>query len=48
MVTVTGGMFTMGGKDGAIDGDPAGDANRDECPHQVTVSSFSIGQYEVN
>ncbi len=42
MVEVDGGTFTMG----AIDGDP--DANDNELPtHQVTLSSFAIGQTEV-
>ena len=43
MVSVEGGMFMMGAT--AEQGDDAGD---DEKPaHQVTVSSFSIGKYEV-
>jgi formylglycine-generating enzyme required for sulfatase activity len=40
MVTIPGGTFTMG--------DTFGDGYSDEKPtHQVTVSSFSIGKYEV-
>jgi formylglycine-generating enzyme required for sulfatase activity len=41
MVRVAGGTFTMGS--------PADDADRytDETPHQVTLSAFYIGKYEV-
>jgi formylglycine-generating enzyme required for sulfatase activity len=43
MVYVEGGTFTMGATP-----EQGRDANRDEKPaHQVTVSSFSIGKYEV-
>ncbi len=38
MVHVEGGTFTMGSNDGESDEKP---------PHQVTLSSFSIGKYEV-
>ncbi len=37
MVAVAGGTFTMG--------DAKGES--DECPHEVTVGSFSIGKYEI-
>lgn len=41
LITVTGGTFTMG--------DTFGDGNSNELPtHQVAVSSFSIGQFEVS
>lgn len=43
MVTVKGGKFTMGATN-----EQGGDFNDRECPaHQVTVSTFSIGQTEV-
>ena len=43
MVTAKGGKFTMGATD-----EQGGDANDKESPaHQVTVSTFSIGQTEV-
>lgn len=43
MVTVKGGKFTMGATN-----EQGGDVNDKECPaHQVTVSTFSIGQTEV-
>jgi formylglycine-generating enzyme required for sulfatase activity len=45
MVFVKGGTFTMGGHDDVDDGGPKGGA--DECPHVVTLRSFSIGKYEV-
>ena len=38
MVAVTGGTFTMGSNDGSSDEKP---------PHQVTVSDFYMGKYEV-
>ncbi len=47
LVHVEGGTFTMGGKDNVDDGGPAGGANADECPHEVTVESFYIAKYEV-
>lgn len=47
MVHVEGGTFVMGGKDDVDDGGPQGGANADECPHEVTVSSFLIGKFEV-
>ena len=44
MVYVEGGTFTMGATS-----EQGSDANPDEKPtHQVTLSSFSIGRYEVN
>jgi formylglycine-generating enzyme required for sulfatase activity len=44
MVSVTGGTFTMGCEDKKRDGN----CNSDEKPaHQVSVSNFSIGRYEV-
>ena len=42
MVYVEGGTFIMGATS-----EQESDAYGDETPHQVTVSSFSIGQYEV-
>ncbi len=42
MVRVAGGTFTMGATP-----EQGGDANSDEKPHRVTLSSFMIGQTEV-
>jgi formylglycine-generating enzyme required for sulfatase activity len=43
MIYVQGGTFTMG-----CTGEQGNDCNKDEKPaHQVTLSSFSIGKYEV-
>ncbi|MBK6993609.1 MAG: formylglycine-generating enzyme family protein [Lewinellaceae bacterium] len=41
MIPVTGGTFTMGSPESEVG------RREDECQHQVTVKSFSIGKYEV-
>jgi len=47
MILVEGGDFIMGGNDNAEDGGAPELRVADECPHPVTLNSYSIGKYEV-
>jgi formylglycine-generating enzyme len=42
MVNIKGGTFTMGGNDNDHTGQ-----GKDECPHKISISDFSIAKYEV-